>query len=230
MRRKHNRITNYYKDKAGNEIIETQTYYTQPEKDWEFDEEQKLSYNNPVFADLLKNQGRKIEDLDKGWVPQHKIGEAEPEPDEDEDEIEEDEDDIDDELDEDELFKSPTKSDRHREVHSKRPAPPSKDDDEPDEVSFKFGKKKDPMSAKPPKVEAPDLGLSGLEELFGPSSSPIVPDSTTSTRDKVADALHGAPGHAQPNIKLNIDKTSTDQPMTPKPNVIKLNIKQKPQQ
>ena len=50
--------------------------------DWEFDEEQKLSYNNPVFADLLKNQGRKIEDLDKGWVPQHKIGEAEPEPDE----------------------------------------------------------------------------------------------------------------------------------------------------
>ena len=212
---------------AGNEIIETQTYYTVPENDWIFDDTQKLSYNNPVFLEQCKRKGIKIEDLDTSWVTQHKIGEAEPEPDEDEDEIEEDEDDIDDELDEDELFKSPTKSDRHHEVHSKRPAPQSKDDDEPDEVSFKFGKKKDPMSAKPPKVEAPDLGLSGLEELFGPSSSPIVPDSTTSTRDKVADALHGAPGHAQPNIKLNIDKTSADQPMVHKPNVIKLNIKQK---
>lgn len=230
MRRKHNRITNYYKDKAGNEIIETQTYYSQPENDWEFDEDQKLSYNNPVFIELCKRRGKNFDELNTGWVPQHKLGEAENESDDDEDEIEEYEDNIDDELDEDELFKSPTKSDRHHEAHSKRPAPSSKDDDELEEVSFKFGEKNDTASDKPPKVDTPDLGLNGLEDLFGPSSSPIVLDSTTSTRDKVANALQGAPDHAKQNIKLNIDKTTADQPMAPKPNVIKLNIKQKPQQ
>ena len=68
---------------AGNEIIETQTYYTQPENDWEFDDTQKLSYNNPVFLEQCKRKGITVKD--EGWVPQHKIGET---PDK-EDEVEE---------------------------------------------------------------------------------------------------------------------------------------------
>ena len=59
---------------SGNEIIETQTYYTQPEDDWVFDEEQKLTYDNPVF---IEQKNRKHEEIkDEGWVPQHKVDES----------------------------------------------------------------------------------------------------------------------------------------------------------
>ena len=34
---------------SGNDIKEVQTYFTQPEKDWVFDENQKLTYMNPEF-------------------------------------------------------------------------------------------------------------------------------------------------------------------------------------
>ena len=90
---------------SGNEIIETQTYYTQPENDWEFDENQKLTYNNPVFTEQCKRRGRNIDELNTGWVPQHKIGE-EPEDEVVDDDIDDDIDDNDlDDDDEDKLFR-----------------------------------------------------------------------------------------------------------------------------
>ena len=55
---------------SGNEIIETQTYYTIPEQDWIFDEDMKVTYNNPVFQKQLDLQGRDINDLNTGWVAQ----------------------------------------------------------------------------------------------------------------------------------------------------------------
>lgn len=238
---------------SGNEIIETQTYYTQPENDWMFDEDQKLSYNNPVFVELCKRQGKNFDELNTGWVPQHKIGE---EPEEEEDEIEEEEDEFeeDEDLDEDELFKDHSKI----EDSPKTEAPPKKDEEEP--VTFKFGGKKSndakPTESKPVEADSPDLGLSGLEAMFGPSNTPVntapptqptgqaQPNFTSpgpaqpsfggpsqpnfgqpSNRERIGAALNQIPGQ-KPQIKLNIDKTTADQPMAPKP-TIKLNIKPK---
>lgn len=52
---------------SGQEIIETQTYYTQPKKDWKFDENQKLSYENPVFEEQCKILGKDFDKLNTGW-------------------------------------------------------------------------------------------------------------------------------------------------------------------
>lgn len=208
---------------SGNEIIETQTYYTQPENDWEFDEDQKLSYNNPVFIELCKRRGKNFDELNTGWVPQHKIGE---EPEEEEDEIEEEEDEFeeDEDVNEEDLFTSAPKTE----------APPKKEENS-NEVSFKFSRKSKPEEpAAPTSVESPDLGLSGLEAMFGPSTSPIpeppAPSQPNfgqpSNRDRIGAALNEAQG-GKPKLKLNIDKTSADQPMKP---TIKLNIKPKDQQ
>ena len=40
---------------SGQEIIETQTYYTQPEKDWEFDEETNAWIPSPIAEYPLMN-------------------------------------------------------------------------------------------------------------------------------------------------------------------------------
>ncbi|MBQ8218281.1 MAG: hypothetical protein IJZ79_03155 [Bacilli bacterium] len=233
---------------SGNEIIETQTYYTQPENDWEFDDTQKLTYNNPVFTEQCKRRGIKVEDLDKGWVPQHKIGE------ESEDELIEDddldEDDLDDDLDDDEdsavLFKSKPAPPRH-------PNPPS---EESSEISFKTSKSSDKIEETPKapiKVEKPEVSMADLEAMFGPSSTstsnndngsnevsqPKPPSNAVSSmyggtpnRDRINLALKKADVADQsPNIRY--DKTSTDPGAaatlneSAKPR-IKLNIKQKP--
>ena len=78
---------------SGNEIIETQTYYTQPELDWVFDENQKLTYNNPVFTDQCKKQGRDWDALNTGWVDQHPLDENPESKDDDDDDDEDDDND-----------------------------------------------------------------------------------------------------------------------------------------
>ena len=47
---------------SGNEIIETQTYYTEPENDWVFDETQKMTYDNPVYIEQKKRKHENIDD------------------------------------------------------------------------------------------------------------------------------------------------------------------------
>ena len=115
-------------------------------------------------------------------------------------------------------------------------APPKKEEDS-NEVSFKFSRKSKPEEpAAPASVESPDLGLSGLEAMFGPSTSPIPEQPAPSqpnfgqpsNRDRIGAALNEVQG-GKPKLKLNIDKTSADQPMQYKP-TIKLNIKPKDQQ
>ena len=216
---------------SGNEIIETQTYYTQPENDWMFDEDQKLSYNNPVFIELCKRQGKNFDELNNGWVPQHKIGE-EPE---EEEEIEED-DELDDDIDEDgedELFENTKES--------------TKEDSNDEEISTNESKNESI------KVESPEISMDDLEALFGPVSSnipenfsPEVPteESTTSestesvgsssselsgiglgqsNRDRISSAIDSSIPGVKPKIKLNIDKTASNKPSGS--SKIKLNIK-----
>ena len=253
MRRKHNRITNYYKDKAGNEIIETQTYYTVPENDWEFDEDQKLSYNNPVFVELCKRRGKNFDELNTGWVPQHKIGEEPEEEEEIEEEEEEDEFDEDDDLD-----------DVRRHKDQSKALNDSKKDNDDEPVTFKFGGKKnkdnkttdDKSENKSVKAESPDLKKEDLEAMFGPSNnsdtetksdinssslseilqstkstleSVTNTESAISNRDRISAALNNLDKNdtennvIKPRIKLNIDKSETTQSKKS----IKLNLKPK---
>lgn len=220
--------------------------------DWEFDEDQKLSYNNPVFIELCKRQGKNFDELNTGWVPQHKIGEEAEEPDE---EIEEEEDEFDEDADLDDV--------RRHEDQSKVSNDSKKDnDDEP--VTFKFGGKKnndkkttdDTSENKSVKAESPDLKMEDLEALFGSSNnsdteaksdinssslseilqstkstleSVTNTESAISNRDRIAAALDNLDKNdtennvVKPRIKLNIDKSETTQS---KKN-IKLNIKPK---
>ena len=82
---------------SGNDIIETQTYYTVPEKDWEFDLEQRLTYNNPEFIKQCKL--RKVEIDNTGWVPQIKLDKCDSESNEYDNMIEEFEEEFDDDFD-----------------------------------------------------------------------------------------------------------------------------------
>ena len=66
---------------SGNEIKEVQTYYTQPEKDWEFDEDQHLTYENPVWQEQKYGHKLEAEELSEllrmpEWVAQHPLNES----------------------------------------------------------------------------------------------------------------------------------------------------------
>ena len=232
---------------SGNEIIETQTYYTQPENDWEFDEDQKLSYNNPVFIELCKRRGKNFDELNTGWVPQHPLDE---EPAEEEEEFDEEpEDDEDDEVDEAMLFSRPSnrkkeeKSDKSerptpaRDRGREKPPKPEKSNDE--NVTFTFNKPKSEKPVDASKVGAPEIDMSDIEAMFGPSETPTnsspapaaAPNIQQSNRDRISGALNSAPGGGTPKVKLNIDRTTADQPIAPTstPTRIKLNIKPKNQ-
>ena len=234
---------------SGQEIIETQTYYTKPESDWEFDEDQILTYNNPVFKDQCKLRGKDFDKLNTGWVPQRKLDEIDEE--EEEEEIEEEEDDdFDDDLDDnpfdddddDDLVPPSRRPDR-----SKRGDPIKSDD------VFKFDSKKDrPENPKEDskenskkdsdgKTSEEAFGVSDedLDALFGSSSDSSSEESTSSdsesaintktpNRDKVMNALDTISGtQPRPKIKLNIDKTALDKIPQNKP---KIKLKSKPKQ
>lgn len=204
---------------AGNEIIETQTYYTVPENDWVFDDTQKLSYNNPVFLEQCKRKGIKIEDLDTGWVPQHILSE-----DSEEDEEYEDEEDEESELDEEDLFISKSREIRNSRRHNKSA---SKDDvmfdihDDEEEEEEEEDKK-----AKVT-VEKPEINLEDLEAMFGSSESNFDDNIGSSNIDSSHDRIRNELDKISPTtnsstkIKLNIDKSSNTKQK------IKLNIKQK---
>lgn len=198
---------------SGNEIIETQTYYTQPEDDWVFDDTQKLSYNNPVFTEQCKRKGIKLEEIDTGWVPQHKIGDVQEE-ELDEEELNDDEDDFDEDEEIEVVKPTPTKSERPSSEKRERPTRPKNDDDEP---IFKFGddkKKEEPPKPTKADVIKPEVSMSDLEAMFN------VQPKTESTRDKVEEALKEVKAPT-PVIKLNVDTKNVDKPK------IKLNIKPK---
>lgn len=86
---------------SGQEIIETQTYFTRPESDWEFDDQMLLTYNNPVYKDQCKLKGIEIDE--SGFVqqiPLDQIDKKDTDSDDDDDDDDEDFDDLDDDGDE----------------------------------------------------------------------------------------------------------------------------------
>lgn len=183
MRRKHNRITNYYKDKAGNEIIETQTFYTIPEQDWIFDEDMKVTYNNPVFQKQLDLQGRDINDLNTGWVAQIPLDRID-----NQDVSEETENTA-------EEFVDELESINELEMDSDQ-------DDEIDLDEF------DEISENNNIIEAPVISEIAKNDII--NKPPIYEQQ--SIRSKVTEALDDA-DLSKPNkpvIKLNIDRTTAD--------------------
>lgn len=92
---------------SGKEIIETQTYFTLPEKDWEFDDTMLVTYNNPEYIKQCKLKGIKVDD--SGFIPQKKLDEVEKSPQDEEKDIDDNNDNNDDWDNDDDNVKIPIK-------------------------------------------------------------------------------------------------------------------------
>lgn len=144
--------------------------------DWEFDTDQKLTYNNPVFIEQCKRKNVNFDELNTGWVDQHTLNKVPDEPDEDEENDEdEDFDELDDytrrkhsreerahhmELDDDISLKFG--KDRPRDRFKDRPNDRSKDSDRPS--MNKDSKDKEPSKSK--EVTKPEFNVEELNRLF----------------------------------------------------------------
>jgi len=195
--------------------------------DWEFDEEQKLTYENPVFEEQCKRRGRNFDELNTGWVEQIYMEES----DEDEDEDIEDEDD-----DNDDDWDSWDDDDDNSFLRPKKPSdPPSKGGfDRPSrpEHPDRPARPDRPNFTPPPKAEKDEISMESLEELFKKddekkeinlgtgdgesvkfrfSSKASTADSSSevSNQDKIFAALDAAERIEEP--KLSIDKTALDE-------------------
>lgn len=195
---------------SGNEIIETQTYFTQPHLDWEFDTNAALTFNNPEFLKQCKTRGVNVEELNTGWVKQYPLDHV-PEDLEEEDEdkdLEEISEDVpvsekvdksEDEEDEDDW------DDWDEEEEEEEEEKPS----EPQEMT------KEEVSDMLNESEEPSMGLDA------PPSADFLDKlvSGTPNRDKVAAALDKIDSPTKPKIKLNLDPGKAKN--------IKLNLKPK---
>lgn len=191
---------------SGNEIIETQTYYTQPEKDWEFDDQQLITYNNPVFHEQCKLRGIKPDD--SGFIPQKPLDEVDENDDKDIDEVDENDDD-------DFAPKSiPIKRGRP-EKPSERPS--MRKPDAPPPMSKPLSKPSDTESkAEEPKKQ---VNKDSLMDILGkmdkkessvietPSIKEEPPKVEASIRDKLNEGTSDIP---KPKIKLNVDKSQNN--------------------
>lgn len=163
--------------------------------DWEFDEDQLLTYNNPVFVEQCKRRNKDFDKLNTGWIVQKPLDEeedvmAEPEDDDFEDDDFEEED-------EEILFSSPRKkssTDKSTESETKENKSP-----EP------------PKPIAPKEISSQDLD-DLLDDLFGLDSSDSNTDS--SSHEPLATTTP-----IKPKIKLNIDPNKSSKPK------MKLNIK-----
>ena len=171
---------------SGNEIIETQTYYTDPASDWEFDDTQLITYDNPVFTEQCKKRNIKIDKT--GFTKQFKLDELE------DDDINED-DDIDDDNDFDDTIEDINENELDIE-HSETT------------LSFKIGGNKHEVLS-----DNSDNDTTNLIQSKSDESESIIKSSNInveSTRDKVNNALNEIESsNESPKIKLNIDKTSS---------------------
>lgn len=201
---------------AGNDVIETQTYFIQPHLDWEFDTNMFATFNNPEFKKQCKAKGVDVDKLNTGWVkqiPLDKLAE------EQEEEISEDEN-IDTNDDEDNI-----------------PDPPDIEEEEVDwedeweeEDLEKDDKKEDSstedITGKKISKEELDEFLDDDDDSSSPKSEPSIESiesTVNSNRDRVTAALDSV-DMPKPKIKLNIDKTPRS---TESPKKLKLNSKKK---
>ena len=170
---------------SGTEIIETQTYYTAPDKDWVFDEDQRLTYDNPEYKKQCKRLGKEPDTT--GFVDQIPLDEIQDKPkDKDEDKDKDDDDDFDDfDEDFDEEFSDEPVFDfssKPREGVGDPPksAPPSGPKSKPEDKSS------GPMSRpdSPPSFAKPDKKDDGPVSLFSSIETPKAPESKTEVKSE----------------------------------------------
>ena len=192
---------------SGNEIIETQTYYTQPENDWEFDTCAFLTFNNPEFLKQCKKRNINVEELNTGWVKQVPLDQLEDDNADNDDDGDEDEDDIDLEDKEDDMMFPMKKSEEE-----------SKDEDEDGEDwdwdEEEEEDEEEEKSSEDSSNTEPEISLDVLKNMVSDISD-------TPNRDRINNALSTADTGDKPKIKLNFDPTKT------KPK-IKINFNPKP--
>ena len=201
---------------AGNDVIETQTYFIQPHLDWEFDTNMFATFNNPEFKNQCKAKGVDVDKLNTGWVKQIPLDKLD---EEQEEEIPED-DNVDTNDDEDNI-----------------PDPPDIEEEEVDwedeweEEDLDKDDKKEDSSTEDitgKKISEEELGefLDDDNDSSSPKSEPSIESiksTVNSNRDRVTAALDSV-DMPKPKIKLNIDKTPRS---TESPKKLKLNSKKK---
>ena len=189
---------------SGNEIIETQTYWTQPEKDWEFDEDALVTYENPNFREQCKIRGKDFDALNTGWVKQIPLDELMDE----EDKEDEDEEELDnEEMDEEDDFLPRKKDDSSK----------SKDEDEEEDDSWWDEEdEEDEEEEESKSEESTPPEINAIPEDIGKEFT------GTTNHEKVEAAIAKADIGEKPRIKLNFDKTQGDNPKPVKK--IKINL------
>lgn len=169
--------------------------------DWVFDEDQLLTYNNPVFVEQCKRRNKDFDALNTGWVKQCPLDELDK--DKDSANSEDDLEDLNIDLDDDD----------------------DDDDDDNDVPVFKFGGNKVKTLQAKTEEKIKDNPKDIIQESIEEDKPKIL--SKPSNRDHIKAALNEISGD-KPKVKLNIDKTvveNTTKPSNKK--TIKLNIKPK---
>lgn len=192
---------------SGTEIIETQSYWTKPEKDWEFDEDAELTYNNPIFKDQCKLLGKDIDKLNTGWVEQIPYdANGNPEKSESEvtdEEIEKELKDLDDiDLDDDdEEF-----SDKDFEIFDEDDDEDKEDNEEDDNKAGDIILPK--AEDLEPEVEERDIDVDEEPEIDIPQIDPISPSGPKPV--KIRFNTNKAESPPPTKIKFNFNKKSDD--------------------
>ena len=217
---------------SGNEIIETQTYFTQPEKDWEFDTNAFLTFDNPEFKKQCKLRNINIDELNTGWVKQVPLDQLEKE---DEDEEDKDEKDFEEE---DEIVtkKSNKKNDDDFEFEDddddiifplKKKNTPDKKEEELEDDDDDWGWDEEDITDADIRPDFPKVNFGDKPEVKEDTSKDEISEEAfkhligeTPNRDRFNAVLANADTGSKPKIKLNLDPTKA--PNKPK---IKLNIK-----
>ena len=201
---------------TGNDVIETQTYFTQPHLDWEFDTNMFVTFNNPEFEKQCKTKGIDVDKLNTGWVkqiPLDKLAE------EQEEEIPED-DNVDTNDDEDNIPDPPDIKEEEVDWEDEWEEEDLDEDDKKEDSST------EDITGK--KISEEELGefLDDDNDSSSHKSEPLIESIESvvnSNRDRVTAALDSV-DIPKPKIKLNIDKT----PRTiESPKKLKLNSKKK---
>ena len=201
--------------RSENSIIDAQTYYTAPINDWVFNENLKMTYNNPEFHKQLKHQNKDINELNTGWADQYKVlGEEE-------EEEELDVSSLRDKYDKYHKYDDDYNDDDDYTVDDEYDDNKYNDEDEDDyksDITFKFNKNKANSNIKEEtkykssiEINKPTDTLEDLNNMFKKHK-----EVTDSTRSKVENAINNI-SHEKQNIKLNLTKPAMS-------NNIKLNI------
>jgi len=188
---------------SGTEIIETQTYYTAPDKDWVFDEDQRLTYDNPEYKKQCKRLGKEPDTT--GFVDQIPLDEIQDKPKDDDENKEEDDDfddfdeDFDEEFGDEPVFDFSSKP-REGIGGSPKSAPSGPKSKPEDKSSGPISRLDSPPSFVKPVENKKD---DGPVSLFSSIETPKAPESKVEESTVEAKSEESVPVSSFADIKVN---------------------------